>query len=169
MFVEEFVMAVSRLPMTREGFESLVLELEALKKESKEVISAIAAAREYRDLSENAEYAAARERQGVVEGRILALSSMLSRVVVVDFKDFDDFSVIKFGATVTLHTEAEDGSVIERVYKIVGEYEADVSKGLLSISSPLASELVGKRVGDVVDVNTPRGSVLYKVINIEFK
>lgn len=137
--------------MTRAGHAALDEELKALKSvERPAVIKAIAEAREHGDLSENAEYHAARERQSFVEGRIKELEAMLSLADVIDTSRLS--GAIKFGATVTLVDEATDE---ERTYQIVGEAEADIERGLLNIRSPLARALIGKDEGDSVDVRTP--------------
>ncbi len=151
--------------MTREGFEKLQNELKQLKTVDRhEVIKAIASARELGDLSENAEYHAARERQGFIEGRIAELEDKLARADVIDVKLLDGKS-IKFGASVKLIDEDTEENV---AYQIVGDDESNLSKGKISLSSPLAKALIGKSVGDSVDVRTPGGVKSYEVIEVAF-
>lgn len=150
--------------MTRAGFALLDDELKALKTvERPSVIKAIAEAREHGDLSENAEYHAARERQSFVEGRIKELESIIGRAEVIDTARLS--GSIKFGATVTLIDEDSDE---ERTYQIVGEAEADIERGLLNIRSPLARALIGKDEGDSVEVRTPGGAKSYEIVTIRF-
>jgi len=150
--------------MTRAGFAALDDELKQLKSaERPAVIAAIAEARAHGDLSENAEYHAARERQSFVEGRIKELESILSRADVIDTARLS--GAIKFGATVTLVDEDSDE---ERTYQIVGEAEADIERGLLNIRSPLARALIGKDAGDSVEVRTPGGEKTYEVLSIRY-
>ncbi|WP_395462845.1 transcription elongation factor GreA [Wolbachia endosymbiont of Cantharis cryptica] len=159
---------IKKFPMTREGFEHMQAELEKLKEEKPSVIQAISDARDQGDLSENAEYHAARERLGFIEGRIMELESKLSHAEVIEVKNLSGDSVM-FGATVTLSMLNDDNSEVEYAYKVVGEYEADVSKQLISTSSPLGSALIGKKVGEYVEVVVPSGEKLYKIVKIEFK
>lgn len=150
--------------MTRAGHAALDQELKALKSvERPAVIRAIAEAREHGDLSENAEYHAARERQSFVEGRIRELEATLSRAEVIDTAALS--GAIKFGATVTL---VDEDTEEERTYQIVGEAEADIERGLLNIRSPLARALIGKEAGDSVDVRTPGGEKSYEVVSIRY-
>jgi transcription elongation factor GreA len=153
-------------PITADGFERLQEELRQLKNEERpEIIKAIAAAREHGDLSENAEYHAARERQSFIEGRIAELEDKLTRVEVIDVAKVSGDQV-KFGAKVEL---ADCDTDEEVAYQLVGEYEADISAGLLSISAPLARALIGKSVGDIAEVVTPGGHKDYEVIKISYK
>jgi transcription elongation factor GreA len=155
---------MEKIPMTRAGFAVLEQELKTLKSvERPSVIKAIAEAREHGDLSENAEYHAARERQSFVEGRIKELESIISRAEVIDTSRLS--GAIKFGATVTLVDEDSDE---ERTYQIVGEAEADIERGLLNIRSPLARALIGKDEGDSVEVRTPGGDKSYEVLTIRY-
>ena len=155
---------MEKIPMTRAGQTALDQELKALKTvERPSVIKAIAEAREHGDLSENAEYHAARERQSFVEGRIKEIEAILSRAEVIDPSALS--GAIKFGATVTLVDEDTDE---EKTYQIVGETEADIEKGLLNIRSPLARALIGKDEGDSVDVRTPGGEKSYEVLSIRY-
>lgn len=155
---------MEKIPMTRAGFTALDEELKTLKTvERPAVIRAIAEAREHGDLSENAEYHAAREKQSFIEGRITQLEAMLSLADVIDTAKLS--GPIKFGATVTLVDEDTDE---EKTYQIVGEAEADIEKGLLNIKSPLARALIGKDEGDSVDVKTPGGERTYEVLSIRY-
>ena len=129
------------------------------------MIRAIAEAREHGDLSENAEYHAARERQSFIEGRLLELEDKVGRAEVIDVSKLSG-SAVKFGATVTLADEDTDE---EQTYQIVGEDESDIKEGLLSVTSPLARALIGKTVGDMVEVPTPGGSKSYEVVKVEFR
>lgn len=155
---------MEKIPMTRAGYDVLDEELRNLKSvERPAVIKAIAEAREHGDLSENAEYHAARERQSFVEGRIKELESILSRAEVIDTARLS--GSVKFGATVTLVDEDTDD---ERTYQIVGEAEADLERGLLNIKSPLARALIGKDEGDSVEVRTPGGDKAYEILSVRY-
>ena len=155
---------MEKIPMTRAGHAALDSELKTLKSvERPEVIRAIAEAREHGDLSENAEYHAAREKQSFIEGRIKEIEAMLSRAEVIDPTKLS--GAIKFGATVTLIDEDTDE---EKTYQIVGEAEADIERGLLNIRSPLARALIGKDAGDSVEVRTPGGEKAYEVVKVVF-
>ena len=156
---------MDKIPMTRSGCAALERELGELKsRERPAIIRQIAEAREHGDLSENAEYHAAREKQGFVEGRIKELESILSRAEVIDTSKLT--GSIKFGAVVHLVDEDTDE---ERTYQIVGEAEADIERGLLNIRSPLARALIGKDVGDSVEVTTPGGQRSYEILAIRFE
>lgn len=156
---------MEKVLITRRGFEALETELKTLKSvERPAVIKAIAEAREHGDLSENAEYHAAREKQSFIEGRIKELESTIGRAEVVDPSKLT--GPIKFGATVRLVDEDSDE---ERVYQIVGEPEADLEKGLLNVRSPLARALIGKEAGDSVEVRTPGGERSYEVLAVEYR
>ena len=155
-----------KVPMTKFGFDRLEEELKNLKSvERPAVVKAIATAREHGDLSENAEYSAARERQSFIEGRVEELEYKISHADVIDVSKLDGKDV-KFGATVTL---IDDDSGDKVVYQIVGEDEADIKAGLLSITSPLARALIGKHVKDVVEVNTPKGGKSYEIDKVMFR
>lgn len=155
---------MEKIPMTRRGFDALDAELKQLKTvERPAIIRDIAEAREHGDLSENAEYHAAREKQGFIEGRIKELEGSLSLAEVIDVARLS--GSIKFGATVTLLDEDNDE---EKIYQIVGETEADIENGLLNIRSPLARALIGKEPGDTIDVKTPGGSRSYEVLSIRY-
>ena len=156
---------MEKFPITNKGFEKLEIELKLLKStERPNVIKAIAEARAHGDLSENAEYHAAKEKQSFIEGRIADLENKISRAEVINTRVLSGDKVI-FGATVTL---GEVGRKKNIVYKIVGTEEADVENGKISVSSPLARALLGKRKDDMVEVLSPGGSKEYEVENIEF-
>ncbi|MCE6959496.1 transcription elongation factor GreA [Cereibacter sphaeroides] len=155
---------MDKIPMTRAGFNALDDELKTLKTvERPAVIRAIAEAREHGDLSENAEYHAAREKQSFIEGRIKELEAILSLAEVIDPTKLS--GSIKFGATVTILDEETEE---ERTYQIVGEAEADIENGLLNIKSPLARALIGKDEGDSIEVKTPGGERGYEVVSVRF-
>jgi transcription elongation factor GreA len=151
--------------MTGEGFNRLQDELKRLKSVDRpSIIKAIAEARTHGDLSENAEYHAARERQSFIEGRVMELEDKISRAEVIDVSKLSG-SLIKFGAKVTLADEETDE---EQTFQIVGEDEADIKQGRLSVTSPLARALIGKSKGDSVEVSTPRGAKSYEVVTVDF-
>jgi len=159
------MLVMDRLPMTADGYTRLVEEIKRLKTvERPAIIRAIAEARTHGDLSENAEYHAARERQSFIEGRLMELEDKVARAEVIDTSKLSG-SVIKFGATVTLSDEETDE---EQTFVIVGEDEADVKDGKLSVASPLARALIGKGKGDSVEVSTPRGAKSYEVVTVAF-
>lgn len=152
--------------MTAEGHAALDAELKRLKTvERPSVIQAIAEARSHGDLSENAEYHAAKERQSFIEGRLAELEDKLARAQVIDVSRLSG-DTIKFGATVTV---LDEDSGDKANYKIVGEDEADVRAGKISISSPIARALIGKEVGDVVEVAAPGGAKSYEILKIKWK
>lgn len=156
---------MQKIPMTSSGFDKLEAELKNLKSiERPAVIEAIAEARSHGDLSENAEYHAARERQSFIEGRIIDLEDKLSRADVIDTAKIAG-NVIKFGATVKVVDEENDK---EQTFQIVGEYEADIDKGLLALNAPLPRALIGKKVGDSVEVITPKGAKAYEVLEVRY-
>ena len=155
---------MEKIPMTPAGYAQLEAELKQLKTEDRPaIIRAIAEAREHGDLSENAEYHSARERQSFIEGRIKELESILARAEVIDPATLG--GAIKFGATVTLVDEETEE---ERTWQIVGEHEANIEKGLLNMKSPIARALIGKEVGDSVEVRTPGGERHYEVVKIVY-
>jgi transcription elongation factor GreA len=157
---------MSKIPMTAEGFVRLEDELRHLKGvERPAIIRAIAEAREHGDLSENAEYHAARERQSFIEGRVMELEDKISRAEIIDVSKLSGKQV-KFGATVTV---IDDDTDEKTVYQIVGEDEADIKAKRLAITAPLARALVGKSVGDSVEVTTPGGSKSYQITKVVFK
>jgi len=156
---------IDKVPMTLSGYERLVEELKQLKTvERPAIIKAIAEARDHGDLSENAEYHAARERQSFIEGRVMELEAKISLAEIIDVKKLSG-KTVTFGATVTLADEDTDEEV---KYQIVGADESDIAKGLLSVTAPLARALIGKSVGDSVEVVTPRGSKSYEIVKIRF-
>lgn len=157
---------MQKIPMTAAGYQRLEVELKNLKSvERPAVIRAISEAREHGDLSENAEYHAAKERQGWIESRILELEDKLRRAEVIDVSKLSGDKV-KFGATVVLADEDTDE---ESTYQLVGADEADIKSGLLSITAPLARALVGKSAGESVEVSTPSGAKAYEIVSVAFK
>ena len=155
---------MEKIPMTKSGHSALEIELKQLKTvERPAIIKAIAEAREHGDLSENAEYHSAREKQSFVEGRIKDLEGVLSRAEVLDPTVLT--GAIKFGATVTLLDEDTEE---EKTWQIVGEHEANIEAGLLNIKSPIARALIGKDEGDSVEVRTPGGEKSYEVVSIMY-
>ncbi|KEP71265.1 transcription elongation factor GreA [Thioclava sp. BHET1] len=155
---------MEKVPLTRAGHDALSQELKKLKSQERPaIIAAIAEARELGDLSENAEYHSAREKQGFIEGRIKELEGILGRAEVIDPSKFS--GGVKFGATVTIVDEDTDE---EKTYQIVGEPEADLEKGKLNLKSPLARSLIGKEEGDTVDVRTPGGTRSYEILTVKF-
>ena len=157
---------MDKVPMTAAGFQRLQDDLKHLKGfERPAIIRAIAEAREHGDLSENAEYHAARERQSFIEGQIGEIEDKISRAEVIDASKLSG-TTVKFGATVTLVDEDTDDEV---TYQLVGEFEADINAGRLSITSPLARALIAKSVGDNIEVTTPGGSKAYEILKIEFR
>jgi transcription elongation factor GreA len=156
---------MEKVPMTAGGYSSLDEELRRLKTaERPSVIAAIAEAREHGDLSENAEYHAAKERQGWIEGRIAEIEDKIARAQVIDVSKLSGAQV-KFGATVSV---VDEDTEEEARYQIVGEHEADVRAGRVSISSPIARAMIGKEMGDVVEVNTPGGVKAYEILKVEW-
>lgn len=155
-----------RSPLTVQGAARLRDELENLKSVKRpEVIANIAEARAHGDLKENAEYHAAREQQGFIEGRIKELEATLSNAQVIDVSKLNAGSKVVFGATVDL----EDNESEEKVtYQIVGELEADIKRGLISISAPIARALIGKNEGDTVDIDAPSGRRSYDIITVRY-
>lgn len=155
---------MDKIPFTASGLQQLKDELATLKTtERQAVIKAIAEAREHGDLSENAEYHAARERQSFIEGRITELEDVTSRAEVVDLSRLTG-STVTFGTKVVIADEVTDE---ESTYIIVGPYEADIEKNMISTSSPIAKALIGKSEGDSVEVRTPRGPHPYEIVSIE--
>jgi len=156
---------MDKVPMTAAGYSRLQDELKYLKTVARpEVIKAIAEAREHGDLSENAEYHAARDRQSFIEGRVMELEDRISRAEIIDTSRLSG-DTVKFGATVTL---ADEDTEEEITYQIVGQDEADIKEGRLSITAPLARSLIGKSAGDQVEVVTPGGSKSYEIVTIQF-
>ncbi len=157
---------MSKVPLTAEGAETLRTELQELKSVRRPaVIQAIAEAREHGDLKENAEYHAAREQQSFIEGRIKEIESKLSHAQIIDITQMNDDGKVIFGTTVQLLDLESDESV---TYKIVGDDEADIKKGLISFSSPLARAIIGKREGDEVNFNAPAGMREYEIEKVSY-
>ncbi len=157
---------MDQIPVTKNGFEELSSELEQLKTVARpEVIAAIAEAREHGDLSENAEYHAAREQQSFIEGRIQELEAVTGRAQIIDPSTLSG-DVVKFGATITIVDEETDE---EETWQIVGEYESDTEKRRLSMSAPVARALIGKSEGDSVSVKTPKGTRDYEILSVKYK
>lgn len=156
---------MEKIPMTPDGFARLEDELKFLKGTARpDVIRAIGEAREHGDLSENAEYHAARERQSFIEGRIKELEDLISRAQVIDISQISGDQV-RFGATVLL---ADEDTEEEKEYQIVGAHEADIKSGRISIVSPLGKALIGKKAGDSVDVSTPGGRKSFEIIEVKY-
>ncbi|MGJ8587784.1 MAG: transcription elongation factor GreA [Yoonia sp.] len=156
---------MDKIPLTRAGFDKLDAELKHLKSvERPAIIRAISEAREHGDLSENAEYHSAKEKQSFIEGRVKELEGVISLADVIDPTKLS--GTVKFGATVALVDEDTDE---EKTYQIVGEYEADIESGKLNMKSPLARALIGKDEGDSVEVRTPGGVRSYEILSITFK
>jgi transcription elongation factor GreA len=157
---------MEKVPMTVEGYTTLDEELKRLKTlERPAVIAAISEARSHGDLSENAEYHAAKERQGWIEGQIAEIEDKMARAQVIDVSKLSGAQV-KFGAMVSL---VDEDTKEEARYQIVGEHEADVKQGRVSITSPLARAMIGKEGGDVVEVNTPGGVKAYEITKVEWR
>lgn len=153
------------VPMTVQGYEALNIELKRLKyTERPRIVAAIEEARGHGDLSENAEYHSAREQQSFNEGRIQELEGALSHAQVIDPKSLSGDKVL-FGATVSL---SDDDTGDEKKYQIVGQYEADLENGKISLMSPIAKALIGKQIGDIVDVRTPKGEKSYEILDVQF-
>ncbi|HCK83510.1 MAG TPA: transcription elongation factor GreA [Hyphomonadaceae bacterium] len=156
---------MEKIPMTAEGYQALDAELKRLKTvERPAVIAAIAEARQHGDLSENAEYHAAKERQSFIEGRLADLEDKIARAQVIDVSKLSGKQV-KFGATVNL---VDEDTGVKSKYKIVGEDESDVKAGKVSITSPIARALIGKEEGDVVEVMAPGGAKSYEIAKVKF-
>jgi transcription elongation factor GreA len=157
---------MERIPMTAAGYKTLEDEINHLKVvERPTVIRMIEEARAHGDLSENAEYHAAKERQAFIEGRVVELEDKLSRADIIDISKLSG-TTVKFGATVTLFDEDTDAKV---KYQLVGDLEANAKKGRISISSPIARALIGKSKGDTVEVSAPGGARSYEILKVEFR
>ena len=155
-----------KIPMTAEGYNRLQEELQHLRLTARpEVIQAIAEAREHGDLSENAEYHAARDRQSFIEGRVAEIEDQMARAEVIDVSKLSG-DTVKFGATVTIADEDTDE---ETTYQIVGEVEADVKENKISVTSPIARGLIGKSVGDSVEIETPKGQKFFEIVDVRFQ
>lgn len=157
---------MEKVPITAAGHARMEAELKHFRAvERPAIIKAIAEARAHGDLSENAEYHAAKEKQSFIEGRILELEDKVSRADVIDVKSLSG-DTVKFGATITVMDEETEEKI---TYQIVGEYEADIATRKLSVAAPLARALIGKQKGDSVEVTTPKGVKNYEILKIEFK
>ena len=157
---------MEKVPMTAAGHQSLESELKRLMSvERPRIIELIAEARGHGDLSENAEYHAAKEAHGLNEGRIAELEDKLSRAEIIDVSKLIGSKTIKFGATVTL---VDEDTEEKKTYQIVGDQEADVRSGRISISSPIARALIGKEVGEAIEVNAPGGARGYEIVQVRF-
>ncbi|MAW89301.1 MAG: transcription elongation factor GreA [Phyllobacteriaceae bacterium] len=156
---------MNKVPMTQRGFEALKEELRWRQQEERpRIIDAIAEARAHGDLSENAEYHAAKEAQSLNEGRVGELEDLVARAEVIDVAKLGG-STIKFGATVLL---VDEDTEEEKTYQIVGDQEADVKEGRISISSPIARALIGKEAGDTIEVNAPGGAKGYEILEVRY-
>ena len=156
----------NKIPMTADGYAKLESELNDLKSTARpQVIQAIAEAREHGDLSENAEYHAARDRQSFIEGRVAEIEDTLARAEVIDVSKLSG-DTVKFGATVTLADEDTDA---ETTYQIVGEVEADVKEGRIAVTSPIARGIIGRRVGDSVEIETPGGAKGFEIVDVAYQ
>ena len=155
---------MEKVPMLAEGYEKLTAELKILRAERPKIVDAIEEARAHGDLSENAEYHAAKERQGWIEGQIAEIEDRISRAQVIDVSKLNGNQVM-FGATVTV---VDEDTEEEARYQIVGEHEADVKQGRVSITSPIARAMIGKESGDVVEVTTPAGVKAYEITKVEW-
>ena len=156
---------MEKVPMTGEGYHALDEELKRLKsRERPSAIAAISEARQHGDLSENAEYHAAKDRQGWIEGRIAEIEDRIARAQIIDVSKLSGAQV-KFGATVSV---VDEDTEEKSRYQIVGEHEADVRSGKISIASPIARAMIGKEKGDVVEVNTPGGVKAYEIVKVEW-
>lgn len=159
-------MSNEKIPITKEGYEKLCIELTDLKnRERPAVIAAIAEARSHGDLKENAEYAAAKEKQSFIEAKISDLEARVTRAEIIDTEAIES-SKVQFGAIIVLLNEETDEEVS---YKIVGDYEADLSKRKISVTSPIARAMLGKIVGDHVEFSAPSGTKYYEIISISYK
>jgi len=157
---------MNKVPMTALGYKKLNEELKKLiNKDRPEIISAISEARSHGDLSENAEYQYAKEQQSLIEGKIIDLESLIAQADVIEIKKLSG-NEIKFGATVKI---LDDETNEELKYQIVGEYESDIENKKISINSPLARGLIGKRKNDVVEINSPKGTKVYTIISFKFE
>jgi transcription elongation factor GreA len=159
-------MSLEKVPMTAAGYAALEAEVKHLKSvERPRIIKAIAEARAHGDLSENAEYHAAKEAQGMNEAKVADLEDKLSRADVIDVSKLSG-DTVKFGATIKI---VDEDTEEELKYQIVGDFEADVKSGKIAINSPIARALIGKRVGESVEVSTPRGHKAYEILDIKFR
>jgi len=156
---------MTKVPLTARGAEQLRDELKRLKMERPQISAAIGVAREHGDLKENAEYHAAKEQQGLAEARIRDIEAKLSNAQIIEVSKLNAGGKVVFGATVQL-VEVDEG--IDKRYQIVGEDEADIKEGRVSIRSPVARAMIGKSEGDIVEVSTPGGQQAYEIISVEY-
>ena len=156
---------MNKVPLTARGARLLREELQRLKAERPQISAAIGTAREHGDLRENAEYHAAKEQQGLAEARIRDIEGKLSLAHIIDVEKVNAAGKVVFGATVQLVSVEDDA---EKQYQIVGEDEADIKQGLISIGSPLARALIGKWEGDTIDVAAPKGRQTYEIVGVEY-
>ena len=157
---------MTREPLTRKGADRLREELAKLKRDDRpKVIAAIAEARAHGDLKENAEYHAAREQQGFIEGRIQLLESTISHAQIIDIEKLNPGEKVVFGATVTL---SDEETAEETTYQIVGDVEADIKHNRIAVSSPISRALIGQEVGEVVVVRAPAGDREYEIVDVEY-
>ena len=157
---------MNKIPMTSEGYSKLQKDLEKLtKKDRPDIITAIAEARSHGDLSENAEYQYAKEQQSLIEGKIADLESTIALAEIIDVSKLTG-NEIKFGATVKIE---DDETGDQSIYQIVGEYESDIINKKLSINSPLARGLIGKKQKDIVEINSPKGPKIFNIISVKYK
>ncbi len=157
---------MEKFPLTKRGYTDLEAELKRLKGVDRpNIIAAIAEARSHGDLSENAEYSAAKEKQSFIEGRIQELEAVISRAQVIDPSQIKG-DIIRFGATVVV---ADEDSNEEKEYQIVGDYEADIEKNRISLSSPLAKALIGKEVGDIAEYMAPGGKKSFEILEVIYQ
>ena len=157
---------MNKIPMTSEGYSKLQKDLEKLiNKDRPDIITAIAEARSHGDLSENAEYQYAKEQQSLIEGKIADLESTIALAEIIDVSKLTG-NEIKFGATVKIE---DDETGEQSIYQIVGEYESDIINKKLSINSPLARGLIGKKQKDIVEINSPKGPKIFNIISVKYK
>ncbi len=157
---------MEKIPMTAAGYQRLEQELKQLKSvERPAVIAAISEARGHGDLKENAEYHAAKEKQSFIEGRLMELEAVISRAEIIDVAGMKGDANIKFGATVTVVDEDTEEKI---TYQLVGDYEADIKRNLISTSAPIGRALIGKKLGASVEVSTPKGARFYEVLSVEY-
>ncbi len=157
---------MDKIPITREGLAALEMEVrDRIHKKRPEIVAAIAEARAHGDLSENAEYSAAKEQQSHNEGRIKELEAVIGAADIIDPAQFKGQKVVKFGARVVIADEDDN----EKRFQIVGEYESNADHGKISITSPIARGLIGKSMGDTVEIRTPKGATSYEIVEVVFE
>ena len=157
---------MDKIPMTINGYENLQAEIKRLKTtERPQIIAAIAEARKHGDLSENAEYHAAKEQQALIESRVIAINDLIARANVIDVTKIENDGKVIFGSTVKLQDLETDKEI---TYKLVGQDEADIKKNLIFFKSPIGKALIGKDKGEMVSVNTPSGEKSFEILNVEY-